>query len=139
MGEPVDPILMTLAGVLEPLGDERRAPLLEWVKEEIETRAIITDCADEEHLWSLGEPDPLVPDGGIPRIVFAMLEWHALRAIVVFSFSELEVDGQHAVQFHRNVVWNPKRTTGPLGHEALFRELRGLLDKDPEELPEAAE
>jgi hypothetical protein len=142
MAEPVNPLLMKLAAVLECLGAQRQAEILGWIQEEMKTQAILTGCADDEYLWVLGEPDPMAPDElgdgtKIPQpIVIGILEWAAMRAVIILSFMEVEEDGKVGVQFYRNVVYNPKRTTGPLSHEALFCEIRGLLDRDPNEFEE---
>ena len=123
--DAVDPILLMLAGVLEPLGDEKREQILDWVAHEIHTRPIVSYCADADYSWDLGGPDPVAPEER-PRTIFAMLEVEG--TVVVFSFEEIKLPtGGTAIQFYRDVVYEPKRIAGPLDHEALFRELRAYL------------
>lgn len=124
MADQVNPIVAMLANVLEPLGEEKRDQILQWVEHEIDTRPIVAYCADDQFSWDIGGPDPLAPEGQ-PRTIFAMLEVD--NTIVVFSFAEIPVPGGNAIQFFRDVVYEPKRSAGPLNHEALFRELQTYL------------
>lgn len=147
----VEPILMMLAGVLEPLPEAKRAEILGWVEEEIAEHAILQLCQTMDsatgqagYVYELGQDDPTVPltnakgDPIAPRTVFAILQWELLRTVVVLSFSNVEIDEQPAVQFFRSVIYDPKFTSGPINHHALYKEIRFLLDKDEAEGPQRA-
>lgn len=141
-----EPVLIALGEMLaqSSLTGEQQGMLLEWVGKEIHHRPLVATCDDGEYYWKLGELDPLSPtdaEGNVtePRNVFAMLEWHEQRAVVIFAYAEVVMDGQKGILFYRDVVYNVKRTTGPVHHDALFRDLRAFLTGQEDDNPDGGE
>jgi hypothetical protein len=114
-----------LAKVLEPLG-EHRDMVLSWVEREMAVRPIVTWVEDGEgNAWKLGEVSPVHETARI----FAMLDvgGDGGRAVFVFCFDVVEVDGKEGIQFFKQTIHHPRYTHGPVSHHALFAELRALL------------
>lgn len=127
----LEPVIEVLSQVLSPLPDDKRQQLVAWFAREAALRPIVQYCCDERNSWQLGGPDPMAPDEE-PRTVFAMVEVE--DHVVVYWFQEMDVSGQVAIQFGRNVVYRPTFVCGPLSHDALFREVQAYLTgHDPDD------
>jgi hypothetical protein len=132
-------ILTALGMILAPLDEEQRDAILAGVKREIEERAIVSSCWDgtsqatdtveASYVWNLTQPSPMNPS----HIVFAMLHWEEINAVVIYTVGEKEVEGGKVFEFAREIVFNPKHIAGPLSHEALFKDLMEFLVDDEEQ------
>jgi hypothetical protein len=129
----LEPIIQAVYAVLEPLGEEKRNQVVTWLAHEAEVRPIVQYCADDRYSWELGQPDPLAPEND-PRTVFGMLEVEGY--VVIFSFAEYEAPGGTAIQFFRDICFEPKQVCGPLTHNALFGELQAYLTGMDNDTPE---
>ena len=143
-------IVDVLGEVLAPLPADQRGAILEWVKREIATRAIVQyvyedgppilrDADGNEtggpQIWKLGEPSPLDEN----EIVFCMFYWEEERVVAVYSLKQQEIDGQQATFFFRSLVFKPVHVHGPVHHGALVNELGAFLDDAPDTPPDDEE
>jgi hypothetical protein len=136
-------ILNGLEQVLAPLDADKRAAILELAEREINERALIATCwdgsfnatkdQDAGYMWHVGQASPMDPG----KIVFAMLLWEELRAVVAYCVGQRDVEGGVVFDFTRELIFNPKYAGGPMSHEALFRDMMMTLTDDDDEIPEA--
>lgn len=142
-----DPILEALAMVLDPLPAEYRETMLALAKREIDDSPLIGYCWDgvdtgdvkrnddgtEEILrpwaYEIAKPSPRFPS----RIVFCMFHDESARCVAAFTFEPYEVDGKQAVQFFRELVFEPKIVSGPLKPKALYNEFLMYLGREEDE------
>lgn len=130
--------LEALSRVLQPLGAERRDVLLSLVSEYLEDVSPIDYCCAEGEAgeadrleWRLAQPSPLDPT----RIVFALFYWPEEKAVAVYSFSAMALEGQEGAiaTYHREVIYKPRFSSGPLALEALYNDLEFHLTRDQDE------
>ena len=124
-----------LERILSPLGEQRSEHLLALAEDYLENVSPITWCAGrsepgeelEAVVWQLGKPSPLSED----RTVFAIFDWPEYRCCVAYSFSAVQAQGQDGAlgYYHREKVYNPRYSTGPISLTALFKELVALTRK----------
>jgi hypothetical protein len=118
-----------LERILSPLGEERSEHLLALAEDYLENISPISWCAGrsepgeelEAVVWELGKPSPLSED----RTVFAIFDWPEYRCCVAYSFSAVQVQGQDGAlgYYHREKIYDPRYSTGPISLTALFKEL----------------
>lgn len=78
--------------------------------------------------WQVGQESPITPG----FIVFAMLYWEAQRVVAAWCFKPTAVEGGVTIEFHRELIHNPKHVSGPCSHDALFADLEAFFGEDTE-------
>jgi len=119
-----------LEKVLAPFDEGRRAQMIAWVDQEVQTRPIV-DCVEDRKgsAWKLGEESP----SHTGAIIFAMLLHESLRAVVVYTFTATAVEDDPnamAFEYFRETIFEPRFTHGPISGDALYADLEDFVRVD---------
>jgi hypothetical protein len=87
-------------------------------------------------VWEIGASSPLNKD----RTIFALFHDPELRAVVAYSFTAIQVEGQEGAlaTYHREYIYGPRYGTGPISLTALFNDLEFHLTPPPDDELEPA-
>jgi hypothetical protein len=135
------PVLAQLREILEPLGRERVNVLVAWARDEMRQHPIVQYCWDGRTSsktaedgtvyqpgWELGEESPIAPG----HTIFAMFYWEGERLVVAYTFQWEKLEAGTAVQFYREMIFQPVHVNGPATRDALFHDLAAFIGPEPE-------